>query len=164
MSKLNRFSPVLSGANSIIRSVRSYPKLRRSQRLYKQWAERDGLQPEVLSVEGNKTKDAPPKFVNANSLDGKLSESQEDCTQDSRSKDVLHEGPIPEDIRTGVINTIGAYTESNSRTEHRKVAMFMMAEVNKEQLRLVILLVLLGASIVMFFLGFILLIVRSVGV
>jgi len=70
VSKLNRFSTVLSEANSIIRSIRSYPKRRRTQRLYKQWAERDGLQPEVLSVEGVKTEDAPLQVVNANSLSG----------------------------------------------------------------------------------------------
>ena len=163
MSKLNRFSTVLSEANSIIGSIRSYPKQRRTQRLYKQWVERGGLQPEVLSVEGVKTKDAPLQVVNANRVSGKLSEFQEGCTQDSRSKNVLHEGPTPEDIRVRIHDVIGDCTEPNSRAEHRKVAMFMMAEINKEQLRLVILLVLLGASLVIFCLGFILLIVNSFG-
>ena len=157
----NDYSVYNSVANSIISSIQNYQKRRRTQRLYKQWAERDGLQLEVLTVEGVKTKDAPLQVVNANSLSGKLSESREGCTQYSRPKDVLHEGPIPENIRAKVHDTIGAYAESNSRAEQRKVAMFMMAEVNKEQLRFVILLVLLGASLVIFCLGFILLIVNS---
>ena len=161
MSKLIRFSTVLSEANSIIRSMRSYPKRRRTQRLYKQWAETVGLQPEVLFANAVKTKDASPQAVTADSTSTKLSEHGEDSIE--RSKGILREGSIPEHITDRIHDTEGVSTESNSHEEPHKVAMFTMAEINKEQLRLAILLVLLGASLVIFCLGVIMVIVYSFG-
>ncbi len=163
MSKRVIFDNVLSEANSIMAGIRSYPKRRRAKRLYKQWAERTGLQPEVFASEGAKTKDAPLQLVTADRPGSKLSETREGRTQDKRFSDIPHEGPIPEDIRASANETIGAYPESNSGKKPRKVAMFVMAEIDKEQLKVAVLFVLLGASLVIFCLGFIMLIVYSLG-
>ena len=57
--------------------------------------------------------------------------------------------------------TILAHVDSIEREKPQKVAMFMMAQINKEQLRLPILLMLLGAAFVIFLLGVILLIIHS---
>ena len=163
MNKLIRFNTVLSGANSLIGSIRSYPKRRTTQKLYKQWAEKSGLQTELLSPESTKAKDAPSDVVSENSFDNKLSDSRQVTTKESNSHHLAHQDSPPEDIRTVVHDTTGADTQLNNPEKARKVAILMMAEINREQLRLAILLVLLGASLVIFCLGIIILIVYTLG-
>ena len=155
------FNSVLSGANSIMAGIRSYPKRVKAQRLYKQWAEKAGLQPDVIHAEDATTENTPRQAVTASSVSVKPKESQQSFTQDSQYDDISHESLIPEDIRARVRSNREACIDPSSREETRKVAVFMMAEINKEQLRLPILLMLLGASLVIFCLGVILLIVYS---
>lgn len=163
MSKTTIIKTVISEANDIISSIRGYPKRRMTQRLYKQWAEKSGLQTELLSVEGTKAEDAPPRAVSENSLSSKISDLQGTTTEESNASHLVYRDSPPEDIGTRVHDTIGANTQPNNPGEPRKVAMFIMAEINKEQLRLAILLVLLGASLVILCLGLIILIVHTLG-
>lgn len=156
-----RFNSVLSGVNVILSSIKSYPKRRRVKGLYKQWAERSGLQPEVFHAEEAKAEDTRLQAVAASTFSGKTHESKQGYTQNSRSEAVSSESPTRKDSRARIYDNIGAYVDSMEHEEPRKVAMFMMAEVNKEQLRLPILLMLLGAALVIFLLGVILLIIHS---
>jgi hypothetical protein len=131
VSKLIRFSTILSEANSIIKSTWSYPKRWRTQKLYKQWVERAGLQSEAIPAQKDKSENSPLEVIN------------------------------PDNVSARVRETPAGATEPDRHAADRKVAVFMMAEINKEQLRLAILLVLLGASLVIFCLGSILLLVYS---
>jgi hypothetical protein len=156
-----RFNNVLSGVNVILSSIKSYPKRRRVKGLYKQWAERSGLQPEVFNAEEAKTEDAHLQAVAASTSSSKTHESTQGYTQNSHSGTASLESPTRKDSRARIYDDIGAYVASIEREEPRKVAMFMMTEINKEQLRLPILLMFLGAAFVIFLLGVILLIIYS---
>jgi hypothetical protein len=156
-----RFNNVLSGANIILSSIKSYPKRRRVKGLYKQWAERSGLQIEVAHTEETKAEETRPQAVVNSISSGKTHEAKQGYTQNSRYEAVSSESPTYKDSTARVYNNIGPYADSLGHEEPRKVAMFMMAEINKEQLRLPILLMLLGAALVIFLLGVVLLIIHS---
>lgn len=159
MTMLRTFGRVLSVANGVARGIRSYPKHRRTQRLRRQWMEKAGLQPECLSAEHARTEEVSAAIATADRLSPGQDESPPSDSQTRSVRGFSHAGSTPEDVR----NTFEADAQTSSRVDHGKVAMFMMAEINKEQLRLAILLMLLGASIVIFCLGAILLIVHSLG-
>ena len=142
-------------------SIKSYPKRRRVKGLYKQWAERSGLQPEVFHAEEAKAEDVRPQAVAAGISSGKTRESEQGYAQNSHSETISSESPTGKDSRARTYDNIGTYVDSIEHEEPRKVAMFMMAEINKEQLRLPILLMLLGAAIVIFLLGVVLLFLHS---
>jgi cobalamin biosynthesis Mg chelatase CobN len=156
-----KFNNVLSGVNIILSSIKSYPKRRRVKGLYKQWAERSGLQPEVFYAEEAKAEDTRPQAVAAGISSGKTRESEQGYAQNSHSETISSESPTGKDSRARTYDNIGTYVDSIEHEEPRKVAMFMMAEINKEQLRLPILLMLLGAAIVIFLLGVVLLFLHS---
>jgi hypothetical protein len=156
-----KFNNVLSGANIILSSIKGYPKRRRVKGLYKQWAERSGLQPEVFDTEEAIAEDTRPRAVAASIGGDKTHESKQGYTKNSHSETISSESPTGKDSRARIYDNIGAYVDSMEHEEPRKVAMFMMAEINKEQLRLPILLMLLGAAIVIFLLGVVLLFLHS---
>ena len=156
-----KFNKVLSGANIILSSIKSYPKRRRVKSLYKQWAERSGLQPEVYNAEETKAEDTHPQAVAASISNGETHESKQGYTQNSHSETISSESPTGKDSRARIYDNIGTCVDSIEHEEPRKVAMFMMAEINKEQLRLPILLMLLGAALVIFLLGVVLLLIHS---
>jgi hypothetical protein len=156
-----KFNDVLSGVNILLSSIKSYPKRRRVKGLYKQWAERSGLQPEVYNAEETKTEDIRPQAVTASISSGKNHESKQGYTPNSHSEATSSESPTVKDSRARIYDNIGTYVDSIEHEEPRKVAMFMMAEINKEQLRLPILLMLLGAALVIFLLGVALLFIHS---
>lgn len=161
VSKTVVFSTVLAKADGIIKSIRGYPKLRRKQRLYRQWAEKDGLVPEIIAHEDVRVKDAPPRVIADSGSGSESSEAGESSHQENVSEGVPYQSTIPAAMRDSAHEAATACAEPYSHPDNRKVAMFMMAEINKEQLRLAILLMLLGASLVIFCLGFILLVLQS---
>jgi hypothetical protein len=156
-----KFNDVLSGMKIILSSIKSYPKRRRVKGLYKQWTERSGLQPEVFNAEETKAENIRLHAVTAGISSGKINECKQGCTHDNRSEAFSSESASCKDSRSGIYNNIGAYVDNIEHGEPPKVAMFMMAEINKEQLRLPILLMLLGAALVIFLLGVVLLIIHS---
>jgi hypothetical protein len=156
-----RFNNVLSGANIILSSIKGYPKRRRVKGLYKQWAEKSGLQPEAFNAEETKAEDIRLQAVTNSIASGKTHESKQGHTQNSRSEAISSEIPNRKDSRAAIYDNMDNYVDSIGSGEHRKVAMFMMAEINKEQLRLPILLMLLGAALVIFLLGVTLLVIHS---
>jgi hypothetical protein len=156
-----KFNSVSSGANSILSSIKSYPKRRRVKGLYKQWAERSGLQLEVSHTEEAEAEDTRPQAVVDSTSSGTTHESRQGYTPLSQPEAVSSESLPHKESTARVYNNISTYADYIEHEEPRKVAMFMMAEINKEQLRLPILLMLLGAAIVIFLLGVVLLILHS---
>ena len=163
MGKLIRFNTVLSEANGIISSIRGYPKSRRTRNLYRQWTEKSGLQTDVRPTKVDKTEEAPSRVITANSPSSEPIETRQCLPKESKCDNVLYHGLPHGDMSPTFHDDIGNYVDSVRQKEPRKVAMFMMAEINREQLRVTILLVLLGASLVIFCLGVILLILYSFG-
>jgi len=108
--------------------ILKYPQRRRKRKLYKQWVERAGLPPEAVPHETDKFEGTPPE---ANSYEA-----------------VSHKVRRPPK----------AHIEPDSIATHPEVTGDMLAEIDKRQLRLRVLYVLLGACLVILAVALILLI------
>ena len=111
--------------------ILKYPQRRRQRRLYKQWVEQAGLPAEEVPPETDKFEDTP--------------------FQANGYKAVSDEDRSPP----------GVYIEPDDMATHPEVTGDMLAEIDRRQLRLPILYMLLGACLVILLMGLILLIVNS---
>ena len=109
-----------------------YFKKRRKEKLYRQWVERAGLPPEAVPAGADKPEDVPLQVHSAEAVSPEAHEP------------------------------LKVHVEPDSRVAtHPEITGDMMAEINKRQLRLPLLHMLLGASALILFVGLILLIVYS---
>ena len=76
-----KFNKVLSVVNIVTGSIKGYPKRRKARGLYKQWAERSGLQPDIPPAEDAEVKVATRQAVAAGSVTGKSDESRQGYRQ-----------------------------------------------------------------------------------
>jgi len=112
-------------------------------------------------LKDTEAEDAPRNMATANSSGNEPVYSRGSFVKTINSDPIVR--TIPKDIGTVVHDKNAAQDQSSSFENRRKVAMFMMAEIDKEQLRLSILLVLLGAALTIFCLGVVILIVSTLG-
>ena len=110
----------------------TYFRRRRKEKLYRQWIEQAGLPPEAL----------PP-----------LTDESEDMRPQPDDREAI--SPVP-----GSRPTIRFRADSRIAT-HPKVAGNMMAEIEKDRLRLPLVYLLFGVSLLILCVGLILLIVHS---
>ncbi len=117
-----------------------YFERRRKAKLYRQWAERDGLPPEAIPTKNDKSKDVPVQIDNHEA--------------------VSHEAVSHEAVRPEANSRVKVQPGSPAVT-HAEVGGDMMAEIDKRQPRLRILYMLFGVSSVILIVGLILLITNS---